>query len=69
MQRFFGAVEVAEQADQGGENATRLGPVDLVDDRTNVAPSPLTPFSLVELLDRPHLDGPGLGRRDLRRDL
>ena len=28
MQRLLGEVKVAEQADQGGENATRLGAVD-----------------------------------------
>ena len=32
VQRVLGEVEVAKQADQGGEDAPRLGPVDRIDD-------------------------------------
>ena len=46
VERLFGAVEVAEQADQGGEHPARLGPVDRVDaapdvgNRVLAAPNP-----------------------------
>ncbi|MNC87358.1 hypothetical protein D3C83_30790 [compost metagenome] len=30
MQRFLGEIEIAEEPDQGGEDAPRLGPVDRV---------------------------------------
>jgi hypothetical protein len=35
MQRFLGQVEVAEQANQRGKDATRLRAVDLLDDITH----------------------------------
>ena len=36
VQRLLGEVEVAEQADQRGEHAARLGAIDLVDDAVDI---------------------------------
>ena len=74
VKRLLGEVEVAEQANQRGEDAARVGAVDSVYRLAgSLGASSLTngklPLWLIELHDRPHLDAARAGRRDLRGHL
>src|ERR1700724_1278312 len=71
---LFGQIEIAEQADQGCQNPTRLSAKDLCDDLVHQACSHTriqaraSATSSLERPDRPHFDAAMLGAGDARRD-